>query len=60
LPELPKELWSREELTGALKSMLQEFIQFGSDLTWEQKKLIAAVKATVIAADLSGSALPSC
>jgi len=58
LPELPKNLWSREELTQALKVMRQEFVHFESGLTWEQKKFIAAVKATVIAADLAGSALP--
>jgi CRISPR-associated endonuclease/helicase Cas3 len=58
LPELPKKGWSKKELIKALKLMRQEFIDFESGLDWEQKKFIAAVKATVIAADLAGSALP--
>lgn len=58
LPELPKEIWSKAELVEALKAMPQEFIDFAENLDWEQKKFIAAVKATVIAADLAGSALP--
>ncbi len=58
LPETPKENWSKAEIVKALKVMRQEFVDFGLNLDLEQKKFIAAVKATVIAADLAGSALP--
>ncbi|MFN6474383.1 MAG: CRISPR-associated helicase Cas3' [Nostoc sp. SerVER01] len=58
LPELPPENWSNLQLQKALINLRNEFIQFESQLDWEQQKFIAAVKATVIAADLAGSALP--
>lgn len=58
LPNLPEETWLKSKLERALKELLQEFIQFESQLDLEQQKLIAAVKATVIAADLAGSTLP--
>lgn len=58
LPELPPEIWTKKELQTALKSLLNEFIKFETQLNSRQQRLIAAVKATVIAADLAGSALP--
>ncbi|MEP0923432.1 CRISPR-associated helicase Cas3' [Leptolyngbya sp. ST-U4] len=58
LPELPQEVWSKKELNIALTLMRQEFLDFEAGLDWEQQKFVAAVKATVIAADLAGSALP--
>ncbi|OUL24016.1 CRISPR-associated helicase Cas3' [Nostoc sp. RF31YmG] len=58
LPELPPEIWSKSQLQQALINLRNEFIQFESQLDWEQQKFIAVVKATVIAADLAGSALP--
>jgi CRISPR-associated endonuclease/helicase Cas3 len=58
LPEFPPELWTREQLELALKGLYREFIEFESALTWEEQRFVAAVKATVIAADLAGSALP--
>lgn len=58
LPTPPSEIWFKEELKEALKKLLDEFIEFQAELDWEQQKFIAAVKATVIAADLAGSALP--
>lgn len=58
LPEPPQKSWTKHELQQALISLRDEFIQFESQLNWEQQKFIAAVKATVIAADLAGSALP--
>lgn len=58
LPELPNEIWKKDDLKAALNNLRQEFIQLESQLDWEQQKFIAAVKATVIAADLAGSALP--
>lgn len=58
LPDPPQETWSKAELQEALRCLRDEFIQFESQLNWDQQKFIAAVKATVIAADLAGSALP--
>ncbi|BCL39688.1 CRISPR-associated helicase/endonuclease Cas3 (plasmid) [Nostoc sp. MS1] len=58
LPKVPQEIWSKQELQKALINLRSEFIKFESQLDWEQQKFIAAVKATVIAADLAGSALP--
>lgn len=58
LPELPPEIWSKSQLQQALINLRNEFIQFESQLDWEQQKFIAGVKATVITADLAGSALP--
>ncbi|MEO0969576.1 MAG: CRISPR-associated helicase Cas3' [Cyanobacteria bacterium J06639_18] len=58
LPEVPTKIWTKDKLEIALKKLHKEFIEFESQLDWEQQKFIAAVKATVIAADLAGSALP--
>lgn len=58
LPEAPPDIWKKSELETALINLRDEFIQFESQLDWEQQKFVAAVKATVIAADLAGSALP--
>ncbi|MHC0067663.1 CRISPR-associated helicase Cas3' [Nostoc sp. UIC 10890] len=58
LPEAPPEIWTKSQLQQALINLRNEFIQFESQLDWEQQKFVAAVKATVIAADLAGSALP--
>ena len=58
VPEPPPENWSKSQLQQSLIHLRDEFIQFESQLTWEQQKFVAAVKATVIAADLAGSALP--
>lgn len=55
LPEAPKQIWTKKELLTALNNLRDEFT---STLNWEQQKFAAAVKATVIAADLAGSALP--
>ncbi|MBF2063532.1 MAG: CRISPR-associated helicase Cas3' [Calothrix sp. C42_A2020_038] len=57
-PEVPSEKWTKKQLKEALNKLRDEFVQFESELDWEQQKFIAAVKATVIAADLAGSALP--
>lgn len=58
LPEVQTKVWTKDELEIALKKLRKKFIKFESQLDWEQQKFIAAVKATVIAADLAGSALP--
>ncbi len=59
LPELPQEHWSKSQLKQALITLRDEFVQFEEQLNWERQKFIAAVKATVIAADLAGSAIPN-
>ncbi len=56
LPELPEEIWSKDKLKEALKALWRDFRDI--ELDEKQRKLTAAVKATVIAADLAGSALP--
>ncbi|KAF3886463.1 MULTISPECIES: CRISPR-associated helicase Cas3' [Nostocales] len=55
LPEFPTKIWTDKQLLIALTNLRNEFNDFEPD--WEQQKFIAAVKATVIAADLAGSAL---
>lgn len=57
--EFPAETWSTNDLEDALKNMSKEFRAYEQTLDWEQYKFIAAVKATVISADLAGSALPN-
>ncbi len=59
LPELPQEHWSKSQLKQALTALRDEFVQFKEQVDWERQKFIAAVKATVIAADLAGSAIPT-
>ncbi|NEP03094.1 MAG: CRISPR-associated helicase Cas3' [Symploca sp. SIO2E9] len=58
LPEPPPEIWSKDELKEALKALCNEFVELDTEIHWEEQKFIAAVKATVMAADLAGSALP--
>jgi CRISPR-associated endonuclease/helicase Cas3 len=58
LPQHDQEVWSKQELLQAMDDLLDEFTEFEQDLSEEKQRLIAAVKATVIAADLAGSALP--
>lgn len=55
-PQLPQEIWSKDQLLDALRLLKKEFVNYRLD--WEEQKFLAAVKATVIAADLAGSALP--
>jgi len=57
--ELPDETWLISDIENALKEMFKEFRAYEQTLDEEQCKFIAAVKATVIAADLAGSALPN-
>jgi len=56
---LPKEHWTRYELEQAIASLKKECVDFSFNLDESQQRLLAAVKATVIAADLAGSALPN-
>ena len=58
LPELPEEHWSKCQLKQALTALRDEFVELEEQMDWERQKFIAAVKATVIAADLAGSAIP--
>lgn len=59
-PELPDEHWSKLKLETALINLQEKFDKFEAERQndWEFQKFTAAVKATVIAADLAGSALP--
>ena len=56
---LPKERWTKDELEQAIASLKKECVDFSFSLDESQQRLLAAVKATVIAADLAGSALPN-
>jgi CRISPR-associated endonuclease/helicase Cas3 len=56
VPIVPTRDWKREELERAIDELVKEFISLEDRDEYEQR-LIAAVKATVIAADLAGSAL---
>lgn len=58
VPEIPSREWTREELEDDLSKMYQELREFEKDLGQSEQVLAAAVKATVIAADLAGSAVP--
>lgn len=61
LPVCPQEVWSKDEIEQALVNLRKEFIEFekriGKDSDYQ--RFIAAVKATVIAADIAASAIPS-
>jgi CRISPR-associated endonuclease/helicase Cas3 len=56
VPTVPTRDWNREELEGAIRKLMDEFGNLSKRDKYEQR-FIAAVKATVIAADLAGSAL---
>jgi CRISPR-associated endonuclease/helicase Cas3 len=60
LPQLPDTVWTREQLKAAMDDLLEEFVEFKEtlDLDSERSRFLAAVKATVMAADIAGSALP--
>ncbi len=58
LPEVPQEIWSRGELETKLQNLRQEFVAYQTQVDGEQRKIIAAIKATVFVADLAGSAIP--
>ncbi|MBD1842450.1 CRISPR-associated helicase Cas3' [Cyanobacteria bacterium FACHB-63] len=59
LPSYPTRDWSTEELKASLKQLLECFIQFEKSITESEKRWIAAIKATVMTADLVGSAIPA-
>lgn len=56
VPSVPTHEWKRDELEEAIKKLTNEFGNLSKRDESEQR-FIAAVKATVIAADLAGSAL---
>ncbi|WP_019500469.1 CRISPR-associated helicase/endonuclease Cas3 [Pseudanabaena sp. PCC 6802] len=56
VPTVPTRDWSREELERAIANLTKEFGSLEKRNEYEQR-FIATVKATVIAADLAGSAL---
>ncbi|HNB70717.1 MAG TPA: CRISPR-associated helicase Cas3' [Acidobacteriota bacterium] len=61
LPERPKVIWKKYELAEALENLREVFIEYelSDALSDERQRFIAAVKATVLAADVAGSALPN-
>ena len=62
LPERPQQKWSKSQLQKELTALRGEFVKIENQIIeeedWKRQKFIAAVKATVIAADLAGSAIP--
>ena len=58
LPQSPPEDWPKVDLERELKALRREFLDYEETVDGDQQRFIAAVKATVIAADLAGSALP--
>lgn len=63
LPKLPEETWTKSQIQEQLTRLKREFIDIEESIKeqkdWQRQKFIAAVKATVMAADLAGSALPA-
>jgi CRISPR-associated endonuclease/helicase Cas3 len=61
LPERPEEKWTRDALEDAIDNLHEEFVDFEEKIEkdGELQRFIAAVKATVITADIAGSALPN-
>jgi len=59
LPERPKERWTKDELKDAMNQLHEEFVDFAENFSSENQRFIAAVKATVLTADIAGSALPN-
>jgi CRISPR-associated endonuclease/helicase Cas3 len=61
LPEQPEENWTRDALEEAIDQLHEEFVDFEEKIEKdsELQRFIAAVKATVITADIAGSALPN-
>jgi CRISPR-associated endonuclease/helicase Cas3 len=55
--KLPPESWSISQLQAALNTLVMDFGEAEEQMDWQQQKFIAAVKATVLAADVAGSAL---
>lgn len=62
LPNLPETIWEKGQLKAATNNLLEEFAEFEfafkQEGDSEKARFIAAVKATVMAADIAGSALP--
>jgi CRISPR-associated endonuclease/helicase Cas3 len=59
IPRVASKNWEKECLEDCLKALESQFRDFAKSLSPEQKVLVAAAKATVIAADLAGSILPT-
>ncbi|MBW4699521.1 MAG: CRISPR-associated helicase Cas3' [Aphanocapsa lilacina HA4352-LM1] len=59
LPEAPGEEWQRQQLECALERLLMEFVDIEESMNEHDRRFTAAVKATVLAADVAGSALPA-
>ncbi|MFS8865790.1 CRISPR-associated endonuclease Cas3'', partial [Synechococcus sp. H55.9] len=59
IPDVPSANWKKEQLEEHLHTLANQFRDFAKSLSSDQRALVAAAKATVIAADLAGSILPS-
>ncbi len=59
LPIVPEEEWKVGALEEAIDRLHEEFLDFEEDLDEETRRFVAAVKATVLTADIAGSALPN-
>jgi len=58
IPIVPSASWEKKRLEEHLRSLQDQFVECARNLSFEQQVLTAVVKATVICADLAGSALP--
>lgn len=58
IPSVPSASWERDQLEQHLRALVDQFRDFAQNFSFERQILIAAAKATVIAADLAGSVLP--
>lgn len=60
LPDCKKEIWSNDEIEDALKNLCKEFRDIEKEILRDsdRQRFIAAVKATVISADIAGSSIP--
>ncbi len=59
IPNVPSANWEKEQLEEHLHTLVNQFQGFAESLSPEERALVAAAKATVIAADLAGSILPA-
>lgn len=59
LPEDDRAVWVREDIEAEVKALREEFDHTHEAMGDRERRLAAAVKALVIAADLAGSALPA-
>lgn len=58
IPNIADSCWAKEDLQKHLLELRNYFIQVAEELSFQEQVMVAAIKATVIAADLAGSSLP--